>query len=355
MPLKSRFDAAENLLPHNNQTETSTMNSMTQRPSRRMALSLLLAATAFTAAPPVLAQTYPAKPIRLVVPFPPGGGTDLIARTVAQKMSDTLNWTIIIDNRPGAGGNLGVDAVAKASPDGYTLVMGQTSNLAINPTLYSKLPYEPLKDFAPVVLVSSAPIVMAVRVQSPYKTFADVIAASKQKPKSVTLGYSGNGTVAHLASEMAQGIAGIDLQHIPYKGAAQAMTDLVGGQIDIYASSVPTLLGQIRNQKLRALVVTSAKRSEQLPDTPTLAEAGLKGFDAVTWFGILAPAGTPEAIIKTLNTEINKVLRLPDVAAKLKAEGGETLGGSPEQFSALLKSELPRWSKIVKASGAQID
>lgn len=355
MPLKSCFDAAENLQPHNNETDTSTMNSMTQRPSRRLALSLLLATTAITAALPVFAQTYPAKPIRLVVPFPPGGGTDLIARTVAQKMSDTLNWTIIIDNRPGAGGNLGVDAVAKAAPDGYTLVMGQTSNLAINPTLYSKLPYDSLKDFAPVVLVSSAPIVMAVRVQSPFKTFADVIAASKQKPKSVTLGYSGNGTVAHLASEMAQGNAGIDLQHIPYKGASQAMTDLVGGQIDIYASSVPTLLGQIRNQKLRALVVTSAKRSEQLPDTPTLAEAGLKGFDAVTWFGILAPAGTPEAIVKTLNAEFNKVLRLPDVAAKLKAEGGEILGGSPEQFSSLLKSELPRWSKIVKASGAQLD
>jgi tripartite-type tricarboxylate transporter receptor subunit TctC len=320
--------------------------------TRRAIFALALAVTGATA----FAQTaYPNKPIRLVVPFPPGGGTDLIARTVAQRLTDSLKWTIVIDNRPGAGGNIGVDTVAKAAPDGYTLVIGQTSNLAVNPTLYPKLPYDPTKDFAPVVVLSSSPIVIAVAAQSPFKTFADVVAAAKKKPKTITLGYSGNGTVAHLSSELAQKTAGIELQHIPYKGASQAMTDVMSGQVDLYMSSVPTLLGHVRDQKLRALAVTSIKRSGELPDTPTLAESGYKDFDAVTWFGILAPAGTPADVVRTLNTEFNKALRDPAVAAKLRSDGGDVIGGTPEQFSALIKSEIPRWGRIVKESGATID
>jgi tripartite-type tricarboxylate transporter receptor subunit TctC len=322
------------------------------RVTRRAIFALALAATGATA----FAQTaYPNKPIRLVVPFPPGGGTDLIARTVAQRLTDTLKWTIIIDNRPGAGGNIGVDSVAKAAPDGYTLVIGQTSNLAVNPTLYPKLPYDPIKDFSPVVVLSSSPIVIAVAAQSPFKTFADVVAAAKKKPKTITLGYSGNGTVAHLSSELAQKTAGIELQHIPYKGASQAMTDVMSGQVDLYMSSVPTLLGHVRDQKLRALAVTSIKRSGELPDTPTLAESGYKDFDAVTWFGILAPAGTPADVVRALNTEFNKALRDPAVATKLRSDGGDVIGGTPEQFSALIKSEIPRWGRIVKESGATID
>jgi tripartite-type tricarboxylate transporter receptor subunit TctC len=320
--------------------------------TRRALLALALAVTGTTA---FSQAAYPSKPIRLVVPFPPGGGTDLIARTVAQKLTDSLKWTIVIDNRPGAGGNIGVDAVAKAAPDGYTLVIGQTSNLAVNPTLYTKLPYDPIKDFAPVVVLSSSPIVIAVAAQSPFKTFADVVAAAKKKPKTLTLGYSGNGTVAHLSSELAQKTAGIELQHIPYKGASQAMTDVMSGQVDLYMSSVPTLLGHVRDQKLRALAVTSIKRSGELPDTPTLAESGYKDFDAVTWFGILAPAGTPADVVRTLNTEFNKALRDPAVAAKLRSDGGDVIGGTPEQFSALIKSEIPRWGRIVKDSGATID
>ncbi len=331
------------------------MNRTLTAAGRRTALALLTGALALAGGLAHAQGGYPNKPIRLVVPFPPGGGTDLIARTVAQKLSDTLKWTIIIDNRPGAGGNLGVDIAAKSPADGYTLVLGQTSNLAINPTLYTKLPYDPVKDLAPVVLVSSSPIAIAVPAQSPYKSWADVVAAAKKKPKGLTLGYSGNGTVAHLSGELAENASGIELQHVPYKGAAQAMTDLISAQIDMYMSSVPTLLGQIRNGKLRAIGVTSAKRSSELPDTPTLAEAGLKDFDAVTWFGILAPAGTPADIVKTLNTEFNKAMQQPDVAAKLKSEGGEVLGGSPEKFASLLKAEIPRWGKIVKASGATID
>ena len=323
---------------------------------RRTAVTAALAFGALLATTGAIAQAaYPAKPIRLIVPFPPGGGTDLIARTVAQKLTETLKWTIVIDNRPGAGGNLGVDAAAKSPADGYTLVMGQTSNLAINPTLYTKLPYDPLKDLVPVIVVSNSPIVIAVPEGSRFKTFADVVAAAKKEPGKVTMGYPGNGTVAHLSSEQAEKAAGIELQHVPYKGAAQALTDVMSGQIDLYASSVPTLIGQVRNKKIRALVVTSAKRSEQMPDVPTLAESGYKGFDAVSWFGIMAPAGTPPAIVKTLNAEINKVLKMPDAAEKLKSDGGDVMGGSPETFAALLKADIPRWGKIVKESGATID
>ena len=329
-------------------------------PTRSLRSRLLVAAAAALAlalpTASVLAQAaYPNKPIRLIVPFPPGGGTDMIARTVAQKLADQNKWNVIVDNRPGAGGNLGVDATAKSAADGYTLVMGQTSNLAINPSLYAKLPYDPIKDLAPVALVSSSPIVMAAPANSRFKTFADVVAASKGKPDALTLGYSGNGTVAHLAGELAENAAGIQLRHIPYKGAAQAMTDLVGGQIDLYMSSVPTLLGQVRNGKLKILAITSAKRSSQLPDVPTLAEQGYKGFEAVTWFGILAPAGTPAPIVAQLNKAINQALQQADVIDKLKSEGGDVLGGTSEQFSALLRTEVPRWAKIVKDSGASLD
>ncbi|AYM95321.1 tripartite-type tricarboxylate transporter receptor subunit TctC [Acidovorax sp. 62] len=329
-------------------------------PTRSLRSRLFVAAAAALAlalpTASVLAQAaYPNKPIRLIVPFPPGGGTDMIARTVAQKLADQNKWNVIVDNRPGAGGNLGVDATAKSAADGYTLVMGQTSNLAINPSLYAKLPYDPIKDLAPVALVSSSPIVMAAPANSRFKTFADVVAASKGKPDALTLGYSGNGTVAHLAGELAENAAGIQLRHIPYKGAAQAMTDLVGGQIDLYMSSVPTLLGQVRNGKLKILAITSAKRSSQLPDVPTLAEQGYKGFEAVTWFGILAPAGTPAPIVAQLNKAINQALQQADVIDKLKSEGGDVLGGTSEQFSALLRTEVPRWAKIVKDSGASLD
>ncbi len=331
--------------------------SPTRRRHLHLACAALLGLTAAAAplASAMAQAAFPAKPIRLIVPFPPGGGTDMIARTVAQKVADTNKWNIVVDNRPGAGGNLGVDAAAKATPDGYTLVMGQTSNLAINPSLYAKLPYNPLKDLAPVVLVSSAPIVMAAPANTPYKTFPELVTAAKAKPDGITLGYSGNGTVAHLAGTLATKAAGIDLRNVPYKGAAQAMTDLVGGNIDLYMSAVPTLIGQVRNGKLRPVVVTSLKRSSQLPDTPTLDELGYKGFDAVSWFGVLAPVGTPDAIVQQLNKAINAALQQPDVIEKLRTEGGDVLGGSSEKFKELLRAEVPRWAKIVKDSGASLD
>jgi tripartite-type tricarboxylate transporter receptor subunit TctC len=262
---------------------------------------------------PALAGSYPSKPIRLIVPFPPGGGTDVLAREAANKVATDNGWNIVTENRPGSGGNIGVDAVVKAAPDGYTIVLGQTSNLAINPTLYPELPYDPEKDLTPVGLIASAPLVLAVSADSPYKTLADLVKAAKADPGALNCGTSGNGTVSHLASEKLQKAAGIKFTHIPYKGAAQGANDVIGGQIEMYMSSVPTLIGHIRSGRLRGLAVTSLERSNDLPDVPTVAESGYAGFEAVTWFGLAAPAGTPPEVVGTLNAAFNKALADKDL------------------------------------------
>jgi tripartite-type tricarboxylate transporter receptor subunit TctC len=322
--------------------------------SRRLLLALA-GATLCTAGPGAFAQAWPSKPIRVVVPFPPGGGTDIIARETTQRVAAATGWTFVVDNKPGAGGNLGVDAAAKAAPDGYTLVLGQTSNLAINPTLYAKMPYDSQKDLTPIVLVANAPPVMVTGMTTPYKTLADAVNAAKAKPDALNFASPGNGTVAHLTSELFQKAAGIKTQHVPYKGAAQALTDVISGTVDLYMSSVPTLLGQIKNGKLRPLAVTSAKRVDDLPNVPTINESGFKGFDAVTWFGLLAPAGTPKDVIAKLNAEFNKALANPELRKKLGDEGADAASGTPEQFAALIKDEIPRWGKVVKESGAKVD
>lgn len=316
---------------------------------------LILALAAALPCTGVFAQAWPAKPIRVVVPFPPGGGTDIVAREVTQRVAAATGWTFVIDNRPGAGGNLGVDAVAKSPADGYTLVLGQTSNLAINPTLYTKLPYDPQKDLVPIVLVAKAPLVMVTGNRSPYKTLADAVAAAKARPGAVNFASPGNGTVAHLASELLQKAAAVKTQHVPYKGAAMALTDVISGNVDLYMSSVPTLLGQIKQGKLRALAVTSEKRVDDLPDVPTIDESGYKGFDAVTWFGFLAPAGTPKDVVVRLNTAFNKALAMPELRKKLGDEGADAAGGTPEQFATLIKDDSARWGRIVKESGARVD
>ena len=319
--------------------------------NRRFALALV----AMTLSSGAFAQAWPTKPIRIVVPFPPGGGTDIIARETSQRVAKATGWTFVIDNKPGAGGNLGVDSVAKSPADGYTLVLGQSSNLAINPTLYARLPYDPQKDLAPIVLLANAPLVMVTGVSTPYKTLADAVKAAKAKPGQVNFASPGNGTVAHLASEMFQKAAGVTMQHVPYKGASQAMTDVISGTVDLYMSSVPTLLGHIKQGKVRALAVTSAKRVDDLPAVPTINESGYKGFDAVTWFGLLAPAGTPKDIVARLNAEFNRALKQPELYKRLSDEGADPAGGTPEQFAVLIKDEIPRWGKIVKESGAKID
>ena len=317
----------------------------------------VLAATALAAlsSMPASAQApWPSKPIRFIVPFPAGGGTDIIARELGNKLANN-GWTVVMDNKPGSGGNLGVDYVAKSPPDGYTLVLGQTSNLAINPTLYTKLPYDPVKDLTPISLVASSPLVLVVAADSPFKTLADVVKEAKAKPGTLNYATSGNGTVAHLATEMFQRTAGVKLTHIPYKGAAQGVTDVIGGQVQLYMSSVTTLIGHIKNGKLRPIAVTSARRTDDLPNVPTIAESGYKGFEATTWFGLLGPAGMPKDVVARLNLETNKALKLPEMKARLDAQGADVMGSTPEQFSAYIHDEVTRWGKVVKESGAKAD
>lgn len=324
---------------------------------RRLVLtvSAFAAVASCLASTPTWAQAYPSRPIRLVVPFPAGGGTDLIAREVSNKVATTHGWSIVVDNKPGSGGNLGVDAAAKAPADGYTLVLGQTSNLAINPTLYPKLPYKPETDLTAVGLVAQAPLVLVVAANSPYQTLADVIAAARAKPEALNYASSGNGTVAHLAAELLQKSAGVKFTHVPYKGAAQGSTDLIGGQIQMYMSSVPTLIGYIKSGKMRPIAVTSAQRTADLPNVPTVAESGYKGFEAVTWFGLAGPDGLPKDVVAKLNTAFNQALQDAEVKKKLAGQGADVRGGTPEQFGALIRSEIVRWGKVVQESGAKVD
>jgi tripartite-type tricarboxylate transporter receptor subunit TctC len=314
-------------------------------------LSLALALFAGAA----MAQAYPVKPIRLIVPFPPGGGTDIAARTIANKLSESVKWTFVVENKPGAGGNLGVEQAVKSPADGYTLVIGQTSNLAINPTLYAKLPYDPLKDLNPVALIVSAPVVLVVALNSRYASLGDLLAAAKTDPGAVTFASPGNGTVSHLTGELLQRAAGVKLTHVPYKGASQALTDTLGGQVQSFMSSVPSAISQIRGGRLRAIAVTSAKRARELPEVPTIAESGYKGFEASTWYGLLSPAGTPVTVIARLNVEVNRLLKTAEVRERLAAEGGEVLGGSPEQFALFLKAEHAKWGRVVQESGARAE
>ena len=322
--------------------------------TRRFLLALAAAAAA-TACGSSFAQAWPAKPIRLVVPFPAGGGTDIIARELTQQITEATKWSFIVDNKPGSGGNIGIDNVAKSPADGYSLVLGQTSNLAINPSLYAKLPYDPVKDLTPISKVASAPLALVVAADSPYKTLGELVAAAKAKPGTINFATSGNGTVAHLATELFQKEAGVKMTHIPYKGATQGINDVIGGQVQVYVSSIPTLIGHIRSGKMRALAVTSSARVDDLAQVPTVAESGYKGFEAVTWFGVLAPANLPQDIAARLNAEINKALQSPGLRKKLGDQGADVAGSTPEQFGKLVRDDLARWGKVVKESGARID
>jgi len=300
-------------------------------------------------------QNFPEKPIKLIVPFPPGGGTDLIARELAQALNKTAGWTVITENRPGAGGNLGVDAAVKSTPDGYTIVLGQTSNLAINPTLYPKLSYKPSSDLASVALIASAPLVIVVGANSPYRSLKELIEKSKEKSNSLNFASPGNGTVAHLAGELLQSAGGFKAQHIPYKGFNIALSDVISGQVDMYMSSVPTIIGQIRTGKLRALAVTSLTRTEELPEIPTVAELGYPNFSSTTWFGIAAPVKTPPDRLAILNREINRAIQTPEFIKKIKHEGGTVIGGSEKMMSDFTETETLKWGAIVRESGATVD
>jgi len=321
----------------------------THRILRAAAASLPLALSAIATA-----QTaYPAQPIRLVVPFPPAGGTDVLTRVVANEVAQKEKWTFVIENKPGAGGNIGLDAVAKARKDGYTLGTGQTANLAINPSLYRKMPFDATKDFAPVVLLASQPLVLVVRADSTIRTLADL--KEQARAKDLTMASAGTGTVGHIGGEMFARRAAIRIMHVPYKGAGQAVTDLLGGQTDLYFATPPSILSMVRSRKLHAVAVTSQKRIDALPDTPTVAESGYPGFVAEDWKAIVAPAGTPADAIARINQGMNTALTRPDVVARLKEEGSIARGGTPAELDAFLKVEHARWSTAVRESGAKLD
>lgn len=319
-----------------------------------LAVALGFTAHAQTAAP-AAASAYPNKPVRLIVPFPPGGGTDILSRLVATRLTESAKWTVVADNKAGAGGTIGIGEAVKAAPTGYDLVMGQKDNLVIGPWLYKNLPWDPTKDLTAIAHVAYTPVIIATSASSRYKTLADVIAAAKAAPGTVTYGSPGNGTSIHLAGDLFEKAAGIKLSHIPYKGSSPALMDALAGNVDLLVSSVPSAMAQIKSGKLRPLAVTSAKRSSSLPDVPTVAESGYKDFDVSTWYGMFAPAGTPAAVVTTVNAEINKLLATADMKAAIQAQGAEPEAMTPAQFSTLLRADYAKWKGIVEASGAKIE
>ena len=322
---------------------------------RRAALSL--AATLAILAPHAAraADAYPAKPVRFVVAFPPGGGTDIIARSIAQKLAERIAQQVVVDNRPGAGGNIGTDIVAKSAPDGYTLLMGSAGPLAINASLFGKMPFDPIKDLAPVTLAASTPNVLVVHPSLRAATVKELIALAKARPGEINFASSGHGTPAHLAGELFNSMVGVKMVHVPYKGAAPALADLLGGQVQLMFSTMPPALPHVKDGKLRALAVTSAKRSPAAPDLPTLDEIALPGFEANTWHGVVVPAGTPATIVARLNREIVAILHLPDVVERFSSQGAEALGSTPEEFAAYIRSETLKWAKVVRDSGAKAE
>lgn len=319
-------------------------------------LPRLAGACAFAVAVTVQAQAaYPSQPIKVIVPFPPGGGTDAVARLVLDKIRVSTGWTLIVENKVGAGGNIGMDAVAKAAPNGYTIGMGQTANLAINPTLYAKMPYDAAQAFAPVAAVAGQPVVLVVNAASAYKTLDDLVTAAKARPDALTMASAGNGTVGHLTGEVFTRQAGIKTRHIPYKGAGPAVNDLLGNQVDYYFATPQTVIPFVKAGKVRALAVSSAKRLPVLPGVPTVAESGYNGFDTSDWKMLVAPAGTPQAVLARLQSEVAKALARPDTIATLLAEGSVPLSGSPQAAAQLLQAEQQRWSTVVRSANVKLD
>ena len=298
---------------------------------------------------------YPTKPIRLVVPFVAGGTTDILGRAAAAELTKAGMQTVV-ENRPGAGGNIGAEMVAKAAPDGYTLLVGTVGTHGINQSLYGKLPYDPIKDFAPITLLATVPNVLVVHPSLPAKNVKELIDLAKSKPGKLNYASSGNGTSIHLSAELFKTMTGTFMTHIPYRGSSAALTDLVGGQAELMFDNLPSALPYIKSGKLRALGVTSDKRSPALPDVPTIAEAGpIKGYEASSWFGVLAPAGTPKEIVDKLHQTLSKALGTPELREKLVSQGADPVGNTPDQFAEHIQKETAKWSKVVKASGAKID
>lgn len=321
--------------------------------ARRVRSLLALAAVVALAAAPAGAQPqFPNKPIRLVVPFSAGSATDILARIIGGKMGESGGYQVIVDNRPGAGGTLGATGVARAAPDGYTLILVSVGH-AINATLYPRLPYDTVKDFAPVSLVATVPNVLVVNAGSQYKSVRDIVAAAKSKPGALNFDSAGSGSSTHLSGEMFRMQAGIDIMHIPYKGTGEALTDVMAGRGDMMFAPTVSAMPFVRQGKLRALAVTTAKRTGTLPDIPTVAESGVPGYAFDSWFGILAPAGTPKDVVNALNAQIAKALAAPDVRERLAAQGAEARGTTPQEFATYIESEIARLAPVIRQSGAK--
>jgi tripartite-type tricarboxylate transporter receptor subunit TctC len=328
----------------------------TPRLLRSALLSLIACAlVASVATPPAQAQSFPSKPVRMVIPFPPGGPLDAVGRTIAQKLTEAWGQNVVVDNRPGAGGNIGADLVAKSAPDGYTVVMGALSTHAVNPSLYPKMPYDAIKDFAPISLVAVTPNVLVVNPSLQVNTAKEFIAYAKANPGKLAFGSGSNGSAGHLAGELFKAETGADMLHVPFKGAAPAMQALLAGDTQLMFDNLASSTPQVKAGKLRALAVTTAQRSKLAPELPTLAEAGLPGFDITTWFGLLAPAGTPPEIIARWNSEVTRILNAPEVRERLLLLGVEPAPNSPQAFAQFIGSEMAKYARIVKLSGAKVD
>jgi len=314
----------------------------------------LIAACALAVTGPTHAQTYPTKPVRLLVPFAPGGGADITGRAIAQKLAEGLGQQVVVDNRAGAASNIGTELAARSAPDGYTLLL-IGPNHTTNVSLFAKLNYDPIKDFEPISLVTSAPYVLLVHPSLPVRNVKELIALARAKPGQLNYGSSGNGTAGHLAMELVKTQAKIDLQHVPYKGSQPLQTDLIGGQVVTGFGDALSSTPLVQAGRLRALAVSSAKRGHMLPDVPTMAEAALPGFDVTVWQGILAPAGTPREIVARLHSEILSALQKPEVQSRMATLGVEIIGSSPQEFAAFIKRDIAKWAVVIKASGARID
>lgn len=315
-----------------------------------LALAAGVAAPAFAES----AAQYPSKPIRLVIPFPPGGGTDILSRVIANKLTEATQWTVVPENKGGAGGTIGISEATKAAPTGYDMVMGQKDNLILGPYLYKNLPWDPIKNLTPVAHVAYTPVIIATSVNSPYKSIADVVAAAKAHPSKITYGSPGNGTSIHIAGHMFEKAAGVQLTHVPYKGSNPALMDAIAGNVDLLVSSIPSAIAQIKAGKLRPLAVTSANRSTSLPDVPTMQEQGMKNFDVSTWYGLFMPAGTPADIVAKMNGQVNQLLAQPAVQEAILSQGAEPKAMSVSEFNQMYRADFTASKAVVEASGAVI-
>jgi tripartite-type tricarboxylate transporter receptor subunit TctC len=320
-----------------------------------MRYTVILVAALFASPYACAAEKYPTRPLRLIIPFPPGGGTDIMGRMVAQRLNDAFGVTVVVDNRGGAGGILGTEMAARANPDGHTLMIGSVSTICINPSLHKNLGFDPIKDLAPISTLASTPSLLVVGNAVPAKSIKELIALAKSKPGQLHYATPGSGSSSHLGTELFKQAAGVDINHVPYKGTGPAVTDLVSGQVTMFITNMPSVLPMVKANRVRALAVTSLTRSALMPEVPTVAESGIPGFEVIVWYGVLAPAAIPKPVVTRVNQELRKMAEMQDVKDRLALQGAEVMSSTPEEFAKRIRDDRAKWEKIVKASGAKAD